>query len=61
MQGDYNYNYREKSMITIMIMITDYSLAVTVYIGFLHSATTMQGLVSLITCSFMHYIIHLYQ
>ena len=72
MQGDYNYDYKEKkhdynydydyrAMIMIMIMITDYSLAVTVYIGFLHSAANMQGLVSLITCSFMYYFINLHQ
>ena len=39
-------------MITIMTTITDYSLAVTVYIGFLHSAANIQGLITLITCSF---------
>ena len=54
-QGDYNYDYKEKSMVTIMITIMDYSLAVTVYIGFLHSAANMQGVINVITCPFMHH------
>ena len=45
----------------IMIMITDYSLVVTVYIGFLHSAANIQGVFSLITCSFMYHFINLHQ
>ena len=46
-------------MITIIITITDYSLAVTVYIGFLHSAGNMQGVISVTTCSFMHHFINI--
>ena len=56
---DFDYDYYYRTMITIMITITfchgDYSLAMTVYIRFLHSAANMQGLISIIICSFMHH------
>ena len=42
-------------------MITNYSLAVTICIGFFHSAANMQGIISVITHSLMHHFINLYQ
>ena len=56
---DYDYDYDCRAMITITV--TDYSMTVTVYIGFLQSAANIQGVISLITCFFMHHLINLHK